>query len=377
MTRPSKDYRPTLDGWRAIAILLVMFAHGGSELFYPGGRYASPVWYSLSRHGVFGVDLFFGISGLLICGRLLDEREKTGGISLGSFYIRRVFRILPPAFAYLATVGLLAVAGVIVVSPREWLSSVFFSRNYIVMPPDTGWYTGHFWSLAVEEHFYLIWPAALIALGSSRARRYLPGIAIAVALWRVVDFHWFHQQIWPGVLSDSIYERTDTRFDGLLWGCWIALIASVPAYRAILARRLTAIVLAGLVIALIACIALNPPLQMAWESFLVPLVLAGTVLNPTMRFSKILEAPPIRWIGRISYSLYLWQQLFLVSSKMPRPLPFGSVQEWPLNIVAVFVCASASYYLLERPLVALGHSLSANRQIRRPETLAIAEPVRR
>ena len=377
MTRPSKDYRPTLDGWRAIAILLVMFAHAGSEMFHPGGRYASPTWYSLSRHGVFGVDLFFGISGLLICGRLLDEREKTGGISLGSFYIRRVFRILPPAFAYLATVGLLAVAGVIVVSPREWLSSVFFSRNYIVMPPDTGWYTGHFWSLAVEEHFYLIWPAALIALGSSRARRYLPGIAIAVALWRVVDFHWFHQQIWPGVLSDSIYERTDTRFDGLLWGCWIALIASVPAYRAILARRLTAIVLAGLVIALIACIALNPPLQMAWESFLVPLVLAGTVLNPTMRFSKILEAPPIRWIGRISYSLYLWQQLFLVSSKMPRPLPFGRVQEWPLNIVAVFVCASASYYLLERPLVALGHSLSANRQIRRPETLAIAEPVRR
>ena len=377
MIRPAKDYRPTLDGWRAIAILLVMFAHGGSELFYPGGRYASPTWYSLSRHGVFGVDLFFGISGLLICGRLLDEREKTGGISLGSFYIRRVFRILPPAFAYLATVGLLAVAGVIVVSPREWLSSVFFSRNYIVMPVDTGWYTGHFWSLAVEEHFYLIWPAALIALGSSRARRYLPGIAIAVALWRVVDFHWFHQQIWPGVLSDSIYERTDTRFDGLLWGCWIALIASVPAYRAILARRLTAIVLAGLVIALIACIALNPPLQMAWESFLVPLVLAGTVLNPTMRFSKILEAPPIRWIGRISYSLYLWQQLFLVSSKMPRPLPFGRVQEWPLNIVAVFVCASASYYLLERPLVALGHSLSANRQIRRPETLAIAEPVRR
>jgi peptidoglycan/LPS O-acetylase OafA/YrhL len=377
VTRPAKDYRPTLDGWRAIAILLVMFAHAGSEMFHPGGRYASPAWYALSRHGVFGVDLFFGISGLLICGRLLDEREKTGGISLGSFYIRRVFRILPPAFAYLATVGLLAVAGVIVVSPREWLSSVFFSRNYIVMPVDTGWYTGHFWSLAVEEHFYLIWPAALIALGSSRARRYLPGIAIAVALWRVVDFHWFHQQIWPGVLSDSIYERTDTRFDGLLWGCWIALIASVPAYRAILARRLTAIVLAGLVIALIACIALNPPLQMAWESFLVPLVLAGTVLNPTMRFSRILEAPPIRWIGRISYSLYLWQQLFLVSSKMPRPLPFGRVQEWPLNIVAVFVCASASYYLLERPLVALGHSLSANRQLRRHETLAIAEPVRR
>jgi peptidoglycan/LPS O-acetylase OafA/YrhL len=314
---------------------------------------------------------------LLICGRLLDENERTGGISLGSFYIRRVFRILPPAFAYLALVGALALAGFIVVIPREWLSSVFFSRNYIVMPPDSGWYTGHFWSLAVEEHFYLIWPAALMSLGSSRARRYTPLIAIGVAIWRVADFHLFHGQIWPGVLSDSVYVRTDTRFDGLLWGCWIALIASVPAYRAILVRRLSATAITILIVALIACIALDPPLQMAWEAFLVPIILVGTVLNPRMLFSRFLEMSPMRWIGRISYSLYVWQQLFLVGSKVPRPLPFGRVQEWPLNIVVVFVCASASYYLLERPLVAFGHSLSAGYLSRRSEAFAVAEPVRR
>jgi peptidoglycan/LPS O-acetylase OafA/YrhL len=370
---PSKDYRPTLDGWRAIAILLVMFCHGGSAVFYPAGIFASPGWYSISRHGSFGVDLFFGISGLLICGRLLDENEKTGGISLGSFYLRRVFRILPPAFAYLAIVGLLAIAGVIVVSPREWLSSVFFSRNYIVIPADTGWYTGHFWSLAVEEHFYLIWPATLLTLGSARARRYLPAIAIAVAIWRMTDFHFFRSQIWPGVLSSNIYERTDTRFDGLLWGCWIALIVSVPKYREILSRRLTATVIAGLVIALIACIALNPPFQMAWEAFLVPLILVGTVLNPTILFGRILETSPMRWVGRISYSLYLWQQLFLVDWKLPRPLPFDRLQEFPLNIVAVFACAAASYYLLERPLVAVGHSLSAGFQTGKSQTLAVSE----
>lgn len=377
MSRPSKDYRPTLDGWRAIAILLVMFAHGGSELFHADGRFSNSTWYALSQHGSFGVDLFFGISGLLICGRLLDENERTGGISLGSFYIRRVLRILPPAFAYLAAVGLLATAGVIVVTPREWLSSVFFSRNYIVMPADAGWYTGHFWSLAVEEHFYLIWPFALLTLGSRRGRRYLPAIAIAVAAWRVTDFHWFQGQILPGVLSGNLYERTDTRFDGLLWGCWIALIVSVPAYRAALSRRLSASVIAVLAIVLVACIALNPPLQMAWEAFLVPLILVGTVLNPTLLFSRILEAAPLRWIGRISYSLYLWQQLFLVGAKVPRPLPFGPLQAWPLNIVAVFVSASVSYYLLERPLVAFGHSLAAGRQARRAQTFAVAEPVRR
>jgi peptidoglycan/LPS O-acetylase OafA/YrhL len=376
VSRPS-NYRPTLDGWRAIAILLVMFEHGGSELFHPGGRFASPTWYSLSQTGVLGVSLFFGISGLLICGRLLDENEKTGEISLRSFYIRRVFRIIPPAFAYLATIGLLAIAGVIIVSPLEWLSSLFFSRNYILMPEPSGYYTAHFWSLAVEEHFYLIWPAALVALGSARARRLTPWLAIAVTIWRVVDFSWFNGQIWPGVLSDNIYARTDTCFDCLLWGCWIALIACVPVYKERLARRLSASVIAGLMIVLIACVTLNPPLRLAWQRFLVPVILVGTVFNPKLLFSRILEASPIRWIGRISYSLYLWQQLFLVKCEVPRPLPFGRLQEWPLNIVAVLVCAAASYYLLERPLIAIGHSFAARVQTRRSQTFAVAEPARR
>jgi peptidoglycan/LPS O-acetylase OafA/YrhL len=380
VSRPS-SYRPTLDGWRAIAILLVIFCHGGIALFHPAGRYASPTWSALARHGAFGVDLFFGISGLLICGRLLDENEKTGRISLGSFYIRRVFRIIPPAFAYLATIGLLALAGVIVVSPAEWLSSLFFFRNYIVTGWYTQYYTLHFWSLAVEEHFYLIWPATLLTLGSVRARRLTPWMALAVAIWRMADFHFFHSQIWPGVLSHNIYERTDTRFDGLLWGCWMALIVSVPKYREFLSRRLTATVIAGLVIALIACIALNPPFQMAWEAFLVPVILVGTVLNPTILFGRILETSPMRWVGRISYSLYLWQQLFLVEWQPSHPPPFGRLQEFPLNIVAVFACAAASYYLLERPLVAMGHSLSARYQTRQvraqaPEPIAERSEVR-
>jgi peptidoglycan/LPS O-acetylase OafA/YrhL len=367
-TRPS-SYRPTLDGWRAIAILMVIVSHAGGGLFLVGGRYANPALYTVCTYGRFGVDLFFGISGLLICGRLLDEIRKTGGISLGSFYIRRAFRILPPAIAYLVIIGLLAIAGVIVVTPGEWLSSLFFSRNYIVIP--AGWYTEHFWSLAVEEHFYLIWPAALLTLGSARRRRLIPMIAIAVAIWRVIDFHFFHDQIWPGVLSDNIYQRTDTRFDSLLWGCWIAMIASVPAYRAALIRHFSGLAIGGLLIVLIGCIVFDPPLKMAWVSFLVPIILVSTVLNPAPLFCRILEASLMRWIGRISYSLYIWQQLFL--GEWARQPPLGRIQEWPLNIVATFICAAISYYLLERPLITIGHSLAARFEARQKP---VVEPSR-
>jgi peptidoglycan/LPS O-acetylase OafA/YrhL len=369
---PPKDYRPTLDGWRAIAILLVMFEHCGGALFEPGGRFPNPTWFSISQHGVFGVDLFFGISGLLICGRLLDENQRTGGISLRSFYVRRVFRIIPPAFAYLATIAVLAIVGVIYVSPREWLSSLFFSRNYILVPPDAGWYTGHFWSLSVEEHFYLIWPAALIALGASRARRFTPWLAIAVALWRVVDYVYFHGQIWPGVLSNLVYERTDTRFDSLLWGCWVALIARDQSFRVAFTRPRSGLVIAGLLSALILLLALNPPLQTGVEGFLVPAILIGTVLNSGLLLSRILETSAMRWIGRISYSLYIWQQLFLGTIR--RPLPLGILQEFPLNVVAVFICAATSYYLLERPLVRIGHSLSARFQPPQTQTFEVVEP---
>jgi peptidoglycan/LPS O-acetylase OafA/YrhL len=131
----------------------------------------------------------------------------------------------------------------------------------------------------------------------------------------------------------------------------------------------------GLLLALIGLIALSPPLQTGCESFLVPVILIGTVLNPGLLLSRILEASPLRWIGKISYSLYLWQQLFLGSVNHPPPL--GWLQEFPLNLVAVFACACASYYLLERPLVAIGHSLSTGLKTPQSQPFKVAEPAQR
>src|SRR5438477_8743290 len=105
------NYLPTLDGWRAVAILGVMIAHGTDALFNTGGLYPSVRWYGLTRYGALGVDIFFGISGFLICTRLLQEHQKHGRINLKNFYLRRAFRILPPYLTYLTVLGVLVIAG--------------------------------------------------------------------------------------------------------------------------------------------------------------------------------------------------------------------------------------------------------------------------
>src|SRR5262245_21093106 len=110
------------------------------------------------------------MSGFLICSKLVDE-EAAGGIDLKAFYVRRAFRILPPAFLYLGVVALLGVVGVMSgPGGQEILSSALFFRNYRPLT-DT---TGHFWSLSVEEHFYLFWPLLMLLFGSRTMRRIAP-----------------------------------------------------------------------------------------------------------------------------------------------------------------------------------------------------------
>jgi peptidoglycan/LPS O-acetylase OafA/YrhL len=175
-----QGYLPTLDGWRAIAIMAVIFDHVIAGQLHD----THPALFAISRVGPDGVSLFFAISGFLICSRLLEEEDVAGKVGLGGFYIRRACRILPAALAYLAVVGLLGITRLILVSPWEWWSSVLFFRNYL--SPDLisrGWggYTIHYWSLAVEEHFYILWPGLLVLAGRGRSRYVGGALAVAVS----------------------------------------------------------------------------------------------------------------------------------------------------------------------------------------------------
>jgi peptidoglycan/LPS O-acetylase OafA/YrhL len=198
-----RHYLPTLDGWRAVAILAVLCCHAG----WPTA--------ALAPYGAMGVSVFFALSGFLITRRLMDERR----IDLKDFYRRRAFRILPPIVVYLAVVAVLGLGlRVIPMDRSQLLASLFFYRNYLTPPVSQGWYTGHFWSLAVEEHFYLVWPVLLSIVGFRRARWVAPALALAVAVWRVVDGRF----AWVGRLNPLLrgsLARTDYRLDALLFGC--------------------------------------------------------------------------------------------------------------------------------------------------------------
>lgn len=348
-----KGYIPTLDGWRAIAILAVMVYHGTTAVFYPAGFYPSYHALRIIQTGAKGVDIFFAISGFLICTRLLQEQHEKGRISLLGFYLRRVFRILPPYFLYLGVLALVAWAGVIVIDQREWWSCVFFYRNYCGDLSTHGWYTGHFWSLAVEEHFYFFWPLLLVGCGSRRLRPLVVVFALLVPVWSLVD------QSYHLISVGHPSQRTDTRLDGLFWGCWAALVLDVPRYREWITRWLTPWVWGGGVVVLVALVRYQPPLETHWQAFLMPWLLLGTVLRPTWAMSRLLEFSAVRWVGRLSYSLYIWQQLFLLGSwRETRPFPLGVWQELPLSIGATFACALVSYYFLERPMIRLGQHLA-------------------
>jgi peptidoglycan/LPS O-acetylase OafA/YrhL len=280
-----------------------------------------------------------------------------GSISLTGFYLRRAFRILPAAMSYLVVIGILGLAGLLTVTPWEWWSSALFFRNYLpALRIQRGWggYTIHYWSLAVEEHFYVIWPSLLVLAGKKRAKYVAAAGAVAIAVWRWWDFRhqWFAQHL-PGV---SFPSRTDIRLDALLVGCLAALVLEKSEWREWLARNFRAAFW-------LACVSLYALIQIAFrkhyyslgESTLLSLVVVGTVVRPRGWAGSLLEHRVARWIGRLSYSLYLWQQLFFVGDLK---YPLRWLQTFPLNVGALVLVAFVSYWFVERPMVRLGHELA-------------------
>lgn len=344
-----RNYIPTLDGWRAIAVCLVMGAHSVPMMRNGGYSLAA----SFFNHAGYGVDIFFGLSGFLISTLLLDERERSGTVSLMGFYTRRVFRIIPPILVYLLV--LYSAALVLNVGGFEVLASLLFVRNYV----DGSWYTGHFWSLSIEEHFYLVMPLLILCL---RPRALMVTCLALIGLCIVVrwyEFNFMH-------LGANPQFRTENRVDALLWGSVIAQALRIADFKAQFKSLLSPTVLGALVIATVMLLSLydSQAFRRTLTATVIPIFLVYTVLNPEHGLGRLLETKAMRFIGRLSYSLYVWQMLFLV----PASRPLGMLQSFPFAIVMPFFMATLSYRCVEKPFIRMGHRLAA-RTLRRTECL--------
>jgi peptidoglycan/LPS O-acetylase OafA/YrhL len=326
---------PSLDGLRAISISLVLAGHW-AEL-----RYHSDVAGAFAN---LGVRIFFVISGYLITTLLLKEREKTSTIQLREFYIRRAYRILPAAMAFMLPVF------VIFWNQLRWYhiaAAAFYLANFDYAHP---WFLGHLWSLSVEEQFYFLWPGVLKKWFRHRVA-ILVGVVALAPIYRVVC----HLLQLRGRADETFPAVADV----LAVGCLLAVLQSrLPSINAATVKTATIkTAWAGIMILPVALVPIYLGLLHFHMTLLLLFVLwplmhcsiAGLLLHVVQNPYRFLNAKPVVWLGQISYSLYLWQQLF-VFGEHPKP--------WYFVAFAV-VLASASYYLVEQPMLRMREKRSA------------------
>jgi len=356
-------YMPSLDGWRALAILGVIMAH---DLPWKVGRFSNENQQFLGSYGVY---LFFAISGFLICTRILQEESALGHFNIKSFYIRRFFRIQPASMAYLSVVLLLMLCGLIHEYWRFWLGAVFFYANFVSHVGDVsnGSFTGHFWTLSVEEHFYILLSLLLFFFRRHRIKIFAGIIFIIWALQNIARDHNFY-------FHEAAPRRTYWIILYFLGPSLLALLLRKPKIHAWAIRWLRPWVAYSITVALMLASRLrrisdwhsicNVHIlsdQRAYLFFGFSLWIIATVLHPRSISTRLLELAPIRFLGRISYSIYLWHIPFFVAALPGNeitwlPLHFLSGRPW--KYIATLCAACLSYYFIEKPLIRTGHRLA-------------------
>ncbi len=353
--RPIPESRlPSIDGWRAVSIGLVVASHVSFTRGCPPGV-AGVV--SGLFDGALGVRLFFAISGFLITWLLLGEARTTGGVSLSGFWLRRMARIFPVYFAFLLVVLLLQLAGRCSEAGSSWLGSLTFSRNFIGRGDSV---TIHLWSLAVEEQFYLLWPLAFVTLGL-HARRRLAVVILSVVIACCIAVQFFAPEAPDGTVARRLLSHWSffRQADALAVGCLAAvlafprrptvngyLVAGCAALLACSFARVSPLWAPGSAVA-----AVLSTMQVA--AFAVLLLDSVTTQRTCYR---ILNLPVIRGLGLVSYSLYIWHMLFVDHFAPGIP---GLFNHWSTWWAFAILTAIASFALIERPMQGLRRRLAA------------------
>ncbi|HEX3624677.1 MAG TPA: acyltransferase [Verrucomicrobiae bacterium] len=368
---------PSLDGWRAVSILMVLGAHMGALC---AGKVS--VVFRWIFDGNLGVRCFFVISGFLITWLMVQEGERNGHVSLRSFYIRRGLRILPVYFAFVLVLFALQLWTHFSETAPGWIGTLTFTRNFV----NGSMASTHLWSLSIEEQFYLIWPGLFVLLCRHRLRPAVLILAVPILmapLFRIGTYfvygshkhflHGLNHISLPGYLAGLFGGESFFLYaDSLAFGC---LFATILFYKSdsvgiiMKERRLMFCIAAGMMVVFPHFYELfsqppfsTPPLindlgrmfSNSVQAIGVSLFLLQGIQNPNWGIYRLLNSRPIVWVGVLSYSLYIWQEIFWIRAwnggNLSAMTPIWWTRCW---LLPVMVTAVISFYGLERPLFQL------------------------
>lgn len=350
---------PGLDGLRAIAVLAVMLFH--AEFYF-------------ARGGFLGVDLFFAISGFLITRLLIDEVERSGGLSPIAFYTRRARRLLPALFTMVAGTTILAslLAPEMLARLRDdTLASAVFLTNWHFIAQERTYFefTGrqpllqHLWSLAIEEQFYLLWPLVVLALLRIGGRIALGVAAVILGISSTVWMDTLATQLgYPERVDVSrVYFGTDTHALGLLAGAALAAFAQrLTDEEFVRSRRAHAIGFTVGVAALLGTFWLFAEMgeNSGWlypygflASALCSVLLIFACIQPGGTFGALLDLQPLKWIGERSYGIYLWHWPIYLFTRPDIDINLSPTAAFVLRIAISFTLAALSYRWIEAPIL--------------------------
>ena len=335
----------SINGLRALSIFLVLTHHSILQYGLHNIKWLDPV-IKLLNDGQLGVNIFFVISGFLITSLMLQEEAKTRTVSLKNFYIRRTLRIFPAYYFLLLLYFIFQIAGYIHIPNQAWLTSLTYTK-YFNWQAD--WYTRHAWSLSIEEHFYIFWP--LVFLAGNKIRKFVAfSLIIIVPFFRI--YHHYHAINWLNELTIFL------RIDAIAMGCIFALYSETiinwmsPYWKKIFYFSMITLFflryfpdLANKVHLKFIFIPLGTT-HGSIANILIAIIIMFSVFGPKGVWFKILNWKLVNYMGILSYSIYLWQELFLCNTGY-------WINKFPQNIICIFVASICSYHLIEKPFLRL------------------------